>query len=216
MVDEVQEILVLWPKSSKHLALTYFPYCSTHFSSFVPASTTSSSARNWNCTQRVRRSQLCFTSDVIMVGPIVVISSLTYMTHESSNRTSPEAFKPQTNTLILKSYISHQFHKWKPNHLMMFLKLSPTVPAVHQPEFCKAGCIWTALMPFHNRFARNGGTPIIICTVCVLKQPPKQLVSLCLCAYIVLYLMWYLLICAVSWIAVNGSSWSKWKQHAVL
>ncbi len=52
---------IMWPKSGKHLALTSFSYCSAHFSSFVRASTTSSSVRNWNCSQCVRRSQLCFT-----------------------------------------------------------------------------------------------------------------------------------------------------------
>lgn len=92
-------------------------------------------------------------------------------------------------TLILKSYISHQFHKWKSNHVSHdVFAVFPTVPAVHQPEFCKAGCIWTASMPFHNRFAKERWKPIIIYTICVLKQPIKTISeSMSMCIYYIIY-----------------------------
>ncbi len=163
---------------------------------------------------RASITTLLHTSDVTVLGPIVVISSLTYVTHESSTRKSPEAFKQRaSDTRNEQKYISHEFQEWKPNHVLHDVPaVFATVPAVHQPEFCKAGCIWTPSMPFCNWFAKLRWNPI--CTVRVLKQPVKTISeSMSMCIYhIPDDLMWYVLRCtrcAVSWIAINGSQWSK-------
>ena len=152
------EILVLWPKSRKHLALTSFSYSSTHFSSFVPASTTSSSARNWNSTR-------------------ALITTLLHIWRDNARTNCGHLLIDLYDSWVIKSDISRSFQttnkslsSWKATsvinftnenqttYLMMFLQFSQRCLLCINLSFAKLAAYGQLRCPSIIDLPRNGGS----------------------------------------------------------